>query len=138
MQLFTVPFPNMDECVALGCQFESDWSSSFTFPEGYIREIKEQFPNTRISNIRSLHHALDRADQGIVRSMLDAYSVKLSTFTAEQIIKAAQHGKLEEIAERARQSVKFQKFLADLEKRYFPERIEERERRRQEALESWM
>lgn len=128
----TVPFPTVEEMfkMGLGMHFVAD--SRFTFPDAYKRELKEKFPTVRV-----LHDALDRNDPAYVRDLLSAYLTKLAVITPQQVLLAAEEGKLEELVDRSRQAVEFEKYCEDLEVRYFPERIEARRKEREEALASW-
>ena len=128
----TVPFPTMREIVEMGIGLDSDWTEGFSYPGGYIQELKGRLPD-----VQHLHHALTRADQGMVDSLLRAYLTKLTVITPEQVVAAQAEGRLDELVDRARQAVEFQKFLADLEKRYFPEHIKAREERRRQVLATW-
>ena len=128
-----IPFPTTNEMVEMGIGLESDWTDGFSFPEGYVRELKERFPD-----VQGLHRALDSADEGLVNSLLSAYLTKLTVITPEQVVKTAQDQKIDELVDRARQAIEFRTFLSDLEKCHFPERIKAREEFNRQALESWM
>ena len=128
-----IAFPTMSEMVEMGVGLDSDWTNGFTFPDGYIQELKARFPD-----VRDLHQALTNADQGMVNSLLSAYLTKLSVITPEQVVKAAEGRRLDELIDRAQQAIEFRSFLNDLEKRYFPEHIKAREEYNRRAMESWL
>jgi hypothetical protein len=130
---FTVPFPDSsDELFKYGVGVCSTWDASFTYPAGYVEEIKKEFPQATF-----LHQALERDDRGMVESWLDAYERKLGRVTAKNLVAASAAGTLDQLVGRARQVRDFKKFRLELRRRYFAEEIkkerEARKRAREEA-----
>jgi hypothetical protein len=110
----------------------SDWSATFHFSQAFAQEMLEKFPTWE-----ALHNAIKRDDQGRMWGFLFEYSNRLAAITPQEIVTAADGGHIRELIDRARQAVEFITLLVDLEKRHFPERIQEREEANRTALASW-
>jgi hypothetical protein len=105
----------------MGVAVCSTYKKGFSFPTGYVEEVKARFPD-----VEPLHWALTEGDEGVVISLLNAYLIKLSINTPEQIVEAVEEVRLDELVDRAHQAIEFREFLNNLEKRYFPEKIRAR------------
>lgn len=103
-------------------------TNGYKFPEAFVEELAGKFPDWP-----ALHDALKRSDQ-VVWGLLRKYQEKLSEFTTEQIIEAAEADNLQDLVERARQSIETAKYIKALRPRHFPKEVE-KERRKAEQFD---
>jgi hypothetical protein len=110
----------------------SDWSAGYRFPAAFAQEVKEKFPTWT-----QLHRSIAEDDRAQAWGLLRTYSNSLAEITPKDVIEAGAENAFPKLLERAKLAIEVKKFIANLERRHFPEVIRQRKEANRRALASW-
>jgi len=89
----------------------------FEFSKELVDELQGKFPRWQ-----ALQFALEHNDEVALWQLLNAYKNRLAEILPEDVLEADRVSDVGPLVSRAKQAVALPLYLADLERRYFPER----------------